>query len=113
MIIRLHDKMITFILGNDCMIEELIKLDVCLSNDNIFSCKLVQVPNDGYHSLSLEAFKGVYGRVHLGNFKILRNRKFRQNKLFNSWHFVCSCDLCKNNEVETDAFEALIKEAEG
>jgi len=50
---------------------------------------------------------------YLGNFKILRNRKFRQNKLFNSWNFVCSCDLCKNNEDETDAFEALIKEAEG
>ena len=50
---------------------------------------------------------------YLGNFKILRNRKFRQNKLFNSWNFVCSCDLCKNNEDESDEFEALIKEAEG
>ena len=50
---------------------------------------------------------------YLGNFKILRNRKFRQNKLFNSWHFVCSCDLCKNDEDETDEFEALINEAEG
>ena len=33
---------------------------------------------------------------YLGGFNILRNTFFRQNHLFLTWHFVCQCDLCKN-----------------
>ena len=47
---------------------------------------------------------------YLGGFRILRNRKFRQNNLFYTWHFVCSCNLCKNGKF--DSIEALVQEAE-
>ena len=47
---------------------------------------------------------------YLGGFNILRNKKFRQ-KLLYTWHFVCLCDLCKNDQLDTDAFEALAQEA--
>ena len=47
---------------------------------------------------------------YLGGFNILRNKKFRQ-KLLYTWHFDCLCDLCKNDQLDTDAFEALAQEA--
>jgi len=47
---------------------------------------------------------------YLGGFNILRNKKFRQNNLFYTWHFVCSCNLCKNEKF--DSIEALVQEAE-
>ena len=47
---------------------------------------------------------------YLGGFNTLRNKKFRQ-KLLYTWHFVCLCDLCKNDQLDTDAFEALAQEA--
>ena len=47
---------------------------------------------------------------YLGGSNILRNKKFRQ-KLLYTWHFVCLCDLCKNDQLNTDAFEALVQEA--
>jgi len=47
---------------------------------------------------------------YLGGFNILRNKKFRQNNLFYTWHFVCSCNLCKNEKF--DSIEAMVQEAE-
>ena len=47
---------------------------------------------------------------YLGGFNILRNKKFRQINLFYTWHFVCSCNLCKNEKF--DSLEALVQEAE-
>jgi len=50
---------------------------------------------------------------YLGPFDILRNTRYRQNHLFYAWHFLCLCDLCKNNELDTDeAYESLVQEAE-
>ena len=47
---------------------------------------------------------------YLGGFNILRNKRFRQNNLFYTWHFVCSCNLCKNEKF--DSLEPLVQEAE-
>ena len=39
--------------------------------------------------------------------------KFRQNHLYYRWNFLCLCDLCKNNQCNTDeAFELLVQEAD-
>ena len=33
--------------------------------------------------------------------------------MFYAWHFLCLCDLCKNNEFDTDeAYESLVQKAE-
>ena len=41
---------------------------------------------------------------YIGGSNILRNKKYRQ-KLLYTWHFVCLCDLCKNDQLNTDAFD--------
>ena len=46
-------------------------------------------------------------------FSGFRNKEFRHTSLLMQWFFMCSCDLCKNGvDIDTNAFEVLIKEAE-
>ena len=50
---------------------------------------------------------------YLSPFNILRSTRYRRNHLFYAWHFLCLCDLCKNNEFHTDeAYESLVQKAE-
>ena len=41
-----------------------------------------------------------------------RNRKYRQNSLFNGWFFHCSCDLCENDVDVVNASQTFIQDAE-
>jgi len=45
-------------------------------------------------------------------FSVFRSKKFRQMALLVKWFFMCSCELCENNDINTDASEVLIQEAE-
>ena len=50
---------------------------------------------------------------YLGKFSGFRNRKYRRQNLLKRWSFFCSCDLCENDvDIDAEAFEALIQEAE-
>ena len=50
---------------------------------------------------------------YLGKFAGFRNRKYRRQNLLKRWSFFCSCDLCENDvDIDAEAFEALIQEAE-
>ena len=51
--------------------------------------------------------------TYLDNFSGFRNRKYCQQNLLNEQVFLCSCDLCENDfDIDTEAFEAFIQEAE-
>ena len=41
-----------------------------------------------------------------------RNRKYRQNSLFNGWIFHCACDLCENDVDDGNAYQTFIQDAE-
>ena len=45
-------------------------------------------------------------------FRGFRNRKYRQNSLFNGWIFHCACDLCENDVDDGNAYQAFIQDAE-
>ena len=41
----------------------------------------------------------------------MRNRRIRQSILFQNWFFVCSCDVCENeDDNNNDVLQELIKE---
>jgi hypothetical protein len=50
---------------------------------------------------------------YLDEFAGFRNRKYRQQNLFDGWDFFCFCDLCVNDvDIDAESFEDFIQEAE-
>ena len=50
---------------------------------------------------------------YLDEFAGFRNRKYRQQNLFDGWDFFCVCDLCVHDvDIDAEAFEDFIQEAE-
>lgn len=45
-------------------------------------------------------------------FRGFRNRKYRQNSLFNGWIFNCACEVCENDVDDGNAYQAFIQDAE-
>ena len=61
---------------------------------NYYSPELpMKIPILTTHSSPFQHYLNI---SYLGGFDILRNTYSRRNHLFFTWHFVCFCDLCKN-----------------